>query len=101
MWMRTSGDREEERRDAAVCTDAHAHRAAVLVAPRLLSPHSPQTALETVCNTHFMSPSLGSVVLSYRSAVRGKVMALFQMLPLSDLIPRPSLGLTLMKAFCV
>lgn len=49
----------EGSRDVAVCTDAHPHRFAVLVAPL----HSkPQTALETVCNTHFISPALTSVL---------------------------------------
>lgn len=37
MWVKASGDRERGRQDTTVCTDAHTHGSAGLVAP-LLSP---------------------------------------------------------------
>ena len=82
MWTKTSGDGEKE--DETLLS-AHMHRSAVLLA--LLSTLTPVT-LETVGNTRLMSTSPSSVFLSYRSAVwGGGVMALFQLLHLSDLIP--------------
>lgn len=61
---KTSGDRETgEKTPASACTDAHVRRSAVLAGP-LFPLLQPQTTWETFCNTHFMSPSLASVLLS-------------------------------------
>lgn len=61
---KTSGDRETgEKTPASACTDAHVRRSAVLVGS-LFSLLQPHTTWETFCNTHFMSPSLASVLLS-------------------------------------